>query len=260
MELDAAHRRAEEANAAKSEFLGRMSHELRTPLHSVMGFTNVLLRNKHLSLESRDLNYLRRIRLNALHVLNLINDLLDLDRIEEGGIAIESKELDVASLIQETVDQLEDWGLNGHVAVRIEIPQQPCRILTDESRLRQVLIKLVRNAVKFTKEGSITVVLDAHDSIPPEIRVEDTGVGIPPERLSTIFDALEQGDGGITRAHSGAGLGLAISRSLCELMGMEISVQSTLGEGSVFTISIPESLLVKEDLDRPEDASLSSGG
>ena len=140
------------------------------------------------------------------------------------------------------------------------MPQQPCRIRADESRLRQVLIKLVSNAIRFTKEGSITVVLDAPDSIPPEIRVEDTGVGIPSERLSTIFDAFEQGDGGTTRAHSGAGLGLAISRSLCELMGMEISVQSTLGEGSVFTISIPESLVVKEDLDRPEDASLSSGG
>ncbi len=236
-----------------------MSHELRTPLHSVMGFTNLLLRNKHLSLESRDLNYLQRIRLNALHLLNLINDLLDLARIEEGGITIETNELDVASLIQETVDQLEDWVGEGHVAVRIEMPLKPRRIWADESRLRQVLIKLVGNAVKFTEEGSITVVLDAHDSIPREIRVEDTGVGIPSERLSTIFDAFEQGDGRTTRVHSGSGLGLAISRSLCELMGMEVSVQSTLGEGSVFTISIPESLVVQEDLDPPEDASLSSG-
>ena len=258
-ELDAARRRAEDANAAKSESLGRMSHELRTPLHSVMGFTNLLLRNKHLSLESRDLNYLQRIRLNALHLLNLINDLLDLARIEEGGITIETNELDVASLIQETVDQLEDWVGEGHVAVRIEMPLKPRRIWADESRLRQVLIKLVGNAVKFTEEGSITVVLDAHDSIPREIRVEDTGVGIPSERLSTIFDAFEQGDGRTTRVHSGSGLGLAISRSLCELMGMEVSVQSTLGEGSVFTISIPESLVVQEDLDPPEDASLSSG-
>ena len=142
----------------KSEFLGRMSHELRTPLHSVMGFTNVLLRNKHLSLESRDLNYLQRIRFNGLHLLNLINDLLDLARIEEGGLAIETKELDVASLIRETVDPARDWGVKGHVTVRTDMPPKPRRIRADESRLRQVLIRLVGNAVKFTKEGSITVV------------------------------------------------------------------------------------------------------
>ena len=266
LELDAARRRAEEANAAKSEFLGRMSHELRTPLHSVMGFTNVLLRNKHLNLESRDLDYLQRIRLNAVHLLNLINDLLDLARIEEGGVRVESRELDVAALVQETVGQIEDWGLIEDVAVQIEVPKRLGRIHADESRLRQVLIKLVGNAIKFTNEGSITVVVAASDRIPREIRVEDTGVGIPSERLSTIFDAFVQGDGGTARVHSGAGLGLAISRSLCDLMGMDLSARSTLGEGSVFTITIPESLVVKEDLEvvkeslEPvEDAPLSTG-
>jgi signal transduction histidine kinase len=259
-ELDAARRKAEEANAAKSEFLGRMSHELRTPLHSVLGFSNVLLKNKHLALESRELDYLQRIRVNAMHLLNLINDLLDLARIEEGDLKLEVSEVDVASLIRETVDQLEDWGLMEDVAVQVETPDDSHSIRADESRLRQVLIKLVGNAIKFTNEGSITVVLDSVDRSPREIRVEDTGVGIPSDRLVTIFDAFVQGDGGTSREHYGAGLGLAISRSLCEFMGMDLSAQSTLGEGSIFTIAIPEPLVVKEDLQWAESVLPNTGG
>ena len=258
-ELDAARRRAEEANEAKSEFLGRMSHELRTPLHSVLGFANVLLKNKHLSLESRDLDYLQRIRVNAMHLLNLINDLLDLARIEEGGLKVELSEVDVGALIRETVDQLEDWGLMEDVEVQVETPDERHRVRADESRLRQVLIKLVGNAIKFTNEGSITVILDAADGAARSIRVVDTGVGIPSNRLATIFDAFEQGDGGTSRVHYGAGLGLAISRSLCGLMGMDLSAQSTLGEGSTFTITIPEPLVVTEDPSRFEDVSPTAG-
>jgi len=215
-ELDAARRKAEEANAAKSEFLGRMSHD--------------------------------------------INDLLDLARIEEGDLKLEVSEVDVASLIRETVDQLEDWGLMEDVAVQVETPDDSHSIRADESRLRQVLIKLVGNAIKFTNEGSITVVLDSVDRSPREIRVEDTGVGIPSDRLVTIFDAFVQGDGGTSREHYGAGLGLAISRSLCEFMGMDLSAQSTLGEGSIFTIAIPEPLVVKEDLQRAESVLSDTGG
>ncbi len=246
IELDAARRKAEEANEAKSEFLGRMSHELRTPLHSVLGFSNVLLKNKHLSLESRDLDYLQRIRVNAMHLLNLINDLLDLARIEDGDLALEFQEVEVGSLIRETVDQLDDWGLMEDVAVQVETPDAPFRVRADESRLRQILIKLVGNAIKFTDEGSIKVIMDAKEGVPQGIRVVDTGIGIPSDRLATIFDAFEQGDGGTSRVHYGAGLGLAISRSLCELMGMDLTAQSTLGEGSTFRITIPESLVVRE--------------
>jgi signal transduction histidine kinase len=259
-ELDAARRKAEEANEAKSEFLGRMSHELRTPLHSVLGFSNVLLKNKHLSLESRDLDYLRRIRVNSMHLLNLINDLLDVARIEEGGIKLELSDVDVPSLVSETVDQLEDWGLMEDVVVQVKAPDTPLSVRADESRLRQVLIKLIGNAIKFTDEGSITVVLDVVAGAPPAIRVVDTGVGIPSDRLATIFDAFEQGDGGTTRRHDGAGLGLAISRSLCELMGMDLVAQSTLGEGSTFTIAIPESLVVRESLSKVQDVPPNAGG
>jgi len=249
VKLDTARRKAEEANAAKSAFLGRMSHELRTPLNSVLGFTNVPLQNKHLSLGSRDLKYLQRVRVNALHLFDLINDLLDLARIEEGALRVDVKALDVAFLLREIVEQLDDVGLKRGVAVRLEIPLEVCRIRADESRLRQVLAKIVRKAVQFTEEGSITIVLDALNGIPREIRIEDTGVGIPSDRLATIFDAFEQGNGGITRVHYGAGMGLSISRSLCDLMGLDLTARSTPGEGSTFTISIPESLVLKEDLE-----------
>jgi len=236
--LDQARRHAEHASHSKTEFLGRMSHELRTPLNSVIGFTNVLLKKKEFSATPRELDYLQRIRLNGMHLLEMVNDLLDMNRIEEGEVSVTLKDVDLALLIEETVDQLEAWGLNENVKTFIEVPPRLDSIRADESRLRQVLINLVGNAVKFTDEGSITVRVDADGCTVQKIHVEDTGVGVPPERIKNIFAAFEQADGASTRAHEGSGLGLAISRALCELMGMRLSVESVLGKGSTFTISL----------------------
>jgi signal transduction histidine kinase len=236
--LDQARRRAEDANRSKTEFLGRMSHELRTPLNSVLGFTNVLLKKMKLEPGSRELDFLQRIRLNGMHLLDLVNDLLDLDRIEEGEMTVDLRELDLGSLIEHTVDQLEGWGVNEHVTTHLVVPPGLEPVRADESRLRQVLINLVGNAVKFTAEGSITVRVDAEGCRARRIHVEDTGVGVAPGRIKTIFIAFEQADGAKARAHEGSGLGLAISRSLCELMGMNLSVESVLGKGSTFTISL----------------------
>ncbi len=240
--LDEAREQAEHANRSKSEFLGRMSHELRTPLNSVLGFTNVLLKKKGFTSSPRELDYLQRIRLNGMHLLDLVNDLLDLNRIEEGEMVVELKDVDLARLIEDTVDQLEAWGLRENVKTYIVVPPRLDSIRADESRLRQVLINLVGNAVKFTDEGSITVRVEADGHRVRKIHLEDTGFGIPPERIETIFTAFEQADGATARAHPGAGLGLAISRALCELMEMRLSVESTLGEGSTFTISLPPTL------------------
>ena len=146
------------------------------------------------------------------------------------------------------------------VVVQVKAPGTPLSVRADESRLRQVPIKLIGNAIKFTDEGSITVVLHVVEGALPAIRVVDTGVGIPSGRLATIFDAFEQGDGGTTRRHDGAGLGLAISRSLCELMGVDLVAQSTLGESSTFTIAIPESLVVRESLSKVQDVPPNAGG
>ena len=161
-----------------------------------------------------------------------------MNRIEEGEVSVTLKDVDLSLLIEETVDQLEAWGLNENVKTFIEVPPRLDSIRADESRLRQVLINLVGNAVKFTDEGSITVRVDADGCTVKRIHVDDTGVGIPPARIKNIFAAFEQADGAPTRAHEGSGLGLAISRALCELMGMRLSVESVLGKGSTFTISL----------------------
>ena len=239
-ESHVARRQDEEASQSKIDFLDRMSHELRTPLNSVLGFTNVLLKNKKLASSPRELDYLQRIRLNGMHLLDLINGLLDLNRIENGEMTVNLKDLDLGPLIEETLDQLEDWGLKDNVKAHSVVPPHLDPIRADESRVRQVLRNLVGNAVKFTDEGSITVRVDAEGRTVRRIHVEDTGVGVPPEKIKTIFMAFEQGDGAKTRAQPGSGLGLAISSALCEIMGMQLSVESVLGEGSTFTVTLGE--------------------
>ena len=229
---------AAEVKQSKMDFLDRMSHELRTPLNSVLGFTNVLLKNKKLDSSPRELDYLQRIRLNGMHLLDLVNDLLDLNRIEKGEMTVNLKDLDIGPLIEETVDQIEYWGLNEKVKTHCVLPPDLDPVRGDESKIRQVLRNLVGNAVKFTNEGTITVRVEADGTTVRKIHVEDTGIGVPQDRIKTIFMAFEQGDGAKTRAQQGSGLGLAISRALCEMMGMELSVESVLGEGSTFTITL----------------------
>ena len=239
-ESDVARRQAEEVSQSKIDFLDRMSHELRTPLNSVLGFTNVLLKNKKFASSPRELDYLQRIRLNGMHLLDLVNALLDLNRIEKGEMTVKLKDLDLGPLIEETVGQLEDWGLKDNVKAHSVVPPHLDPIRGDESRVRQVLRNLVGNAVKFTEEGSITVRVDAEGSTVRRIHVEDTGIGVAPDRIKTIFMAFEQGDGAKTRAQQGSGLGLAISSALCQMMGMQLSVESVLGEGSTFTVTLGE--------------------
>ena len=239
VELDAAPLGTEEAARAKVEFLDRMSHELRTPLNSVLGFTNVLLKNKKLESSPRELDYLQRIRLNGMHLLDLVNGLLDLHRIERGEMTVVLKDVELQPLIDQTMAQLEYWGMKDEVTANVEIPPNVDPIRADESRLRQVLINLVGNAVKFTDEGSITVRVEAEGGKVQRIHVEDTGIGVPRNRLEAIFLAFEQGDGAKTRAQQGSGLGLAICVALCDMMEMKLSVESVVGEGSTFTITLP---------------------
>ena len=237
LELDEARRRAQAASESKSAFLARMSHELRTPLNSVLGFTNVLLK-KASPEDEKNLNYLERIRSNGMHLLALINDLLDLARVEQGKLIIQPTAVDLGTLVRETVDQLGERDSGGRVELVLEIPDEVDPIRADEIRMRQVLINLLGNALKFTREGTITVrVLTEDDGRTPVcLQVEDTGPGIPSERLDRIFEVFEQAEGGHSRRHGGTGLGLSISRSLCVLMGFHLTVDSVEGEGSTFTV------------------------
>lgn len=227
---------AEEANQSKSQFLANMSHELRTPLNSVIGFANVLSKNKDARLNDKDLRYLDRIQDNGQHLLTLINEILDLSRIESGRVEVEATEVDLVGLIQETVTRLGTQ--KAEVPIVTHLPDVPACVDADVVKLRQVLINLLSNAVKFTDEGQVDVelVLEDDTARPRHVEVRDTGVGMSAEHLESIFEPFHQVDSSSSRSHGGSGLGLSISHSLCRLMDFGLEVESALGEGSTFRI------------------------
>ncbi len=238
--LRRAKREADEANETKSHFLAAMSHELRTPLNSIIGFSNILLRGHADALPERERGFLERIQANGKHLLHLINEILDLSKIEAGRMELQLEPVDLAALVRETAQQLEAQVTGRPVELRSEVNGTPELFVTDPARLRQVLINLTGNALKFTESGSVTVHLDTGEDgrTPERIRVRDTGIGIPSDRLDAIFQAFEQAEAGTSRRFGGTGLGLAISRSLCRLMGFDLAVTSEVGEGSEFSIAL----------------------
>ncbi len=233
---------AEEANLTKSEFLANMSHELRTPLNSVIGFSNILLKNMGGNLGEKDIIYLERIQSNGRHLLDLINDILDLSKIEAGRMELEIVELQIGDLVKDLIAQVESQVQNKPVELLAEIPKDLKPSFTDPGKLKQVLLNLMSNAIKFTSEGSVTIKIVANERSKQvaEIRVIDTGIGIPEERLDKIFDEFSQVDSSTQRKYGGTGLGLSISKSMCTLMGCTLEVESVVGQGSTFIIKPSE--------------------
>jgi signal transduction histidine kinase/CheY-like chemotaxis protein len=236
---------AESASKAKSEFLANMSHELRTPLNSVIGFSDILLKNKAQNFLAKDLGYVDRIQANGRHLLSLINSVLDLSKVEAGHAELEITTVPLGEFIRETLAELEPQAAARRVRLVIEDPDTLCLLETDRAKLKQVLINLVGNAVKFSEESEVRVSVktDAVSGRALSIDVTDTGIGIPADRVGSVFEAFQQADNSTARQYGGTGLGLTISRSLAKLLGFDLTVVSREGVGSTFSlVLVPESV------------------
>ncbi|MES2035845.1 MAG: PAS domain S-box protein [Pseudomonadota bacterium] len=233
--------RAEAASEAKSEFLANMSHELRTPLTSVIGFSGLLMASK--ALEAKERRFADRINVAGKALLSVINDVLDYSRLEAGAMTVNAEPFSVRDLVAQASDivqlQLLERGLAYHVEIADDVPD---RLVGDAPHLKQVLLNMLSNAAKFTPEGEVRLRVETAPA--PDgravlkVSVSDTGIGIAPEVLAELFQRFVQGDGSTTRQYGGAGLGLAISKRLMDLMGGELGAESRQGQGSTFRFRI----------------------
>ncbi len=232
----------EKANRAKDHFLASMSHELRTPLNAVIGFTGTLLMRLPGELNDEQARQLEIVRSNARHLLALINDLLNLAKIEAGKIELRQEPVDCGELLREIAASLQPQALAKGLGFELQLPGRPVILDTDRRALSQILLNLTGNAIKFTRSGGVTVSLAGHardDGRTLEFVVQDTGPGIAREELAMLFEAFVQGKAGRRGVDEGSGLGLYLSRKLAELLGGELNCRSAPGEGSTFVLVLP---------------------
>ena len=238
--LEKARDAALEATRLKSEFLANVSHEIRTPMHAVAGMAELLLKTP---LRSRQREYVESIMEGARSLLGIINDVLDLSKIEAGELRIEKTEFELADVVSTSMQMFAQraWAKGLELSSSVEV-HVPARFQGDPGRLRQVITNLLSNAVKFTETGSVTLCVslaeEAESDVTLRFEVSDTGIGVSPDTTRLIFLPFAQADGSSARAHGGTGLGLAISRQFVELMGGEIGVETRLGRGSTFWFTV----------------------
>ncbi|GAC1348593.1 MAG: hypothetical protein NVSMB27_16930 [Ktedonobacteraceae bacterium] len=244
-ELTALNTALEQANRARSQFISTMSHELRTPLTSILGFSQMLLKGaESTQLSQRHRDELGRILKNGKHLLALVNDVLDIAKIESGRIEVTASQVDVGTLLRSILEEVQPMALQQGIQLRSHVEVEAESLETDPGKLRQILLNLVSNAIKFTEQGEVSITATNVIGSPAAaegiaIAVKDTGIGIPIEFHTRLFEPFYQVDGGYSRRFGGTGLGLAIVRQLTTVLGGTIAVASRPGEGSTFTVTLP---------------------
>lgn len=238
--LNQARQAAEEANRLKSEFLANTSHELRTPLTGILGSLGLIL-NEDVRSPDEARQFAQIAYDSARHLLNIVNDLLDIAKIEAGKMTVRLEAVELTTLLVDIHMLMWASANSKHLALEIPLPESKIRVVADQEKLKQILINLIGNAIKFTEHGGVTVQTTVDDAARcVRVAVIDTGIGIPPEKQSQLFRPFVQAEGGTTRKYGGTGLGLSISRHLTELMGGALTLHSAgAGKGSTFTLTLP---------------------
>lgn len=237
-ELHTAWTKAQSAAQAKSDFLANMSHELRSPLTSIIGFAGLL--NASGAVADRERHFAQRIQAASENLLVLVNDVLDFSKLESGQVHIETQNVELPGFLDGVLAQFQERAKSKGLRLQLSLePSAPAITRLDPHAVRQILVNLLSNAIKFTEEGGVTLVAAGSGMAGLSLSVRDTGAGISPDSLKHIFERFVQADSSISRKFGGTGLGLAISRQLAELMGGKLAVTSILGEGSVFTLTLP---------------------
>lgn len=232
---------AQAASEAKSRFLTNMSHELRTPLNAVIGFATVLIKRArvtHGTFSQKELGFLERIRANGVHLLALVDGVMDLSAIEAGAVRLESRSVDLGPLIRGILADMSPRADVKGVKLESVVPTHTLPFVTDPVRLGQILVNLVDNAIRFTERGRITITVVTDGARVRLIEVRDTGIGIPAEKLPTVFEAFAQVDDTTARRHFGMGLGLSITRALCDLLRYRLTLESEPGVGTVARVDL----------------------
>jgi CheY-like chemotaxis protein len=238
-ELEARNREVEKANHLKSEFLASMSHELRTPLHTIIGFTELIQEESQGPLNDQQKRFLGHVHHDSVHLLELINDILDLSKIEANRMELRIENFDACEVIRESVTGIAPSANAKNIAIEEHI-EQPVFVRADRLRFREIMTNLLSNAVKFTpKNGRVRIDWTLTEGSMVAISVSDTGIGIAPDDQAVIFDRFRQVGSATSGVREGTGLGLAIVKRLVEMHGGAMTVESTVGKGSVFTFTMP---------------------